>query len=209
MPHFCGLKNLTLVTLPPVWIHLHSACTPAPLTKRGSCILPRAHRGSSQQNVREPIWTPPSDLTVVHRCVELVNQLISLKIPTLVAACFMVCVCVVCGLEWVCHVTTSNCASEIQRAREYHEPLSYLFSVKLSLIAAFWFLLFWIFVYFSKRKETVHIGSLANLGRTFKRRNSIINSGTEWMPKKSPQWSKSSLAHYVGCHSNALLPLTP
>lgn len=35
----------------------------------------RGHnRGSSRHNAREQIQTPPSDFTVVHRCVELVNQ---------------------------------------------------------------------------------------------------------------------------------------
>lgn len=105
MPPSCGLKNLTSVTLPPVWTHLCSAYTPAPLTKQGfppPCLA--QNRGSSQHNAREQIWTPPSDLTVVHCCVELVNQLISFKIPTLVAAYFMLTtVCVlVCVCVWVC-----------------------------------------------------------------------------------------------------------
>lgn len=51
---------------------------------------------------------------------------------------------------------------------------------------------------------------MANPGRTFKSRNSTMDYGTKWMPKKSLHWSKSShiLAHYVGCHSDSLRPLT-
>lgn len=147
MPPSCGLKNLTSVTLPPVWTHLCSVYTPAPLTKQGfppPCLA--QNRGSSQHNAREQIWTPPSDLTVVHCCVELVNQLISFKIPTLVAAyfmlttvCVLVCVCMgVCGPEWVCHFRTINCTSANCWSRE---SITSLFYVKHNLIATFWFLL--------------------------------------------------------------------
>lgn len=100
-PPSCGLKNLTSVTLPPVWIHLPLACTLALLTKRGLPLLSRTCHRSSQHNAREQIWTPPSDLTVFHCCVELVNELISLKISTLVAACFMLTTVWVCVCVWV------------------------------------------------------------------------------------------------------------
>lgn len=81
-----------------------------------------------------------------------------------------------------------------------------LLKVKLNLITTFLVSI----ALFLIAKIKLTQSSLANPGRTFKSRNSIINSGTEWMPKKSPHWSKSShiLAHSVGYHSDSLYPLT-
>lgn len=85
-----GLKNPTSVTLPPVWTHLLSAYTPAPLTKQG--LLPQpASRTSRMQSTQ--CQGANLDSTFRPYCCSLlcwfVNQLISLKIPTLVAAYFL------------------------------------------------------------------------------------------------------------------------
>lgn len=116
-PPSCGLKNRTSATPPPVWTRPRWAYTPGPSTKRALQRPPPRrgqNRGSSRHNAREQIRTPPSDSTVVHRCVELVNQFNNFY-P---GGCLICVFWYACVDQNVCHFSTFTCTcADVQDER--------------------------------------------------------------------------------------------